>query len=150
MKTIESILSQLSSTSFVEDLRKILREKDADFRPVENAFRDAMKDLASRIGLQATKELIDAIEKQICSDLVYAAYLGFQANLANFRNPIANQFTNLDYDTFLRLHVMQTMPCRADAETAEAVLREAFEVLFQTQPFSVPMFVFFSPTQLNR
>ena len=127
MKTIESILSQLSSTSFVEDLRKILREKDADFRPVENAFRDAMKDLASRIGLQATKELIDAIEKQICSDLVYAAYLGFQDNLANFRNPIANQFTNLDYDTFLRLHVMQTMPCRADAETAEAVLREAFE-----------------------
>ena len=127
MKTIESILSQLSSTSFVEDLRKILREKDADFRPVEKAFRDAMRDLASRIGLQATKEFIEALEKQICSDLVYAGYLGFQANLANFKNPVTDQFSNLDYDTFLRRHIMQTMPYRNDAEVAETVIRDAFE-----------------------
>ena len=127
MKTVEMILSQFSSTSFVEDLRKLLREKDADFRPVEKAFRDAMRELGSRIGLTATKEFIEALEKQICSDLVYAGYLGFQANLANFKNPVANQFTNLDYDTFLQRHIMQTMPYRNDAEATETVIRDAFE-----------------------
>ena len=102
MKTIESTLAMLTDLSIVEDLRKILREKDRDFLPVEAKFQEAVRDLTARIGRKAANELVAAWDRQICSDLVYAGYLGFQANLHNFHNPVASQFTALDYETFLR------------------------------------------------
>ena len=127
MKTIESTLAQLNSESFVEDLRNVLREKDPDYLPVEAKFQEAVRDLATRIGKNATNELVAAWDRQICSDLVYAGYLGFQANLHNFHNPVASQFTRLDYETFLREHIMQTMPYRNEAEAAAAAIQEAYE-----------------------
>ena len=126
MKTIESTLSQLTDLSIVENLRKVLREKDQEFLPVEAKFQDAMRDLAARIGKNATNELVTAWDRQICSDLVYAGYLGFQANLLNFHNPVASQFTRLDYETFLREHIMQTMPYRNEAEAAAVAIQEAY------------------------
>ena len=118
MKTIESILLQLTTPSIVEDLRQVLREKDPEFLPVEAKFKESVSKLANRIGKTATQALVTAWDRQICSDLVYAGYLGFQANLHNFHNPVASQFTRLDYETFLREHIMQTMPYRSEAETA--------------------------------
>ena len=38
MKTFESLLSQLTDISIVEDLRRILREIDREFLPVEAKF----------------------------------------------------------------------------------------------------------------
>ena len=127
MKTIESTLSHLTDLSIVEDLRKVLWEKDREFLPVEAKFQEAMRDLSTRIGKVATEELMTAWDRQICSDLVYAGYLGFQANLANFHNPVASQFTRLDDETFLREHIMQTMPYRNEAEAAAAAIQEAYE-----------------------
>ena len=130
MKTIESTLSQLTDLSIVEDLRKVLWEKDREFLPVEAKFQEAVRDLATRIGKQATQELVAAWDRQICSDLVYAGYLGFQANLHNFHNPVASQFTRLDYETFLREHIMQTLPHRTEAEeTANAILQAHKEIM---------------------
>ena len=127
MKTIESTLAQLNSKSFVEDLRKVLREKDREFLTVEAKFQEAVSDLTTRIGRNATNELVAAWDRQICSDLVYAGYLGFQANLHNFHNPVASQFTRLDYETFLREHIMQTMPYRNEAEATATAIQEAYE-----------------------
>ena len=126
MKTVESTLAMLTDLSIVEDLRKVLREKDREFLPVEAKFQEAVRDLTARIGRNATKELVAAWDRQICSDLIYAGFLGFQANLRNFHNPVASQFTRLDYETFLREHIMQTMPYRNEAEAAAAAIQEAY------------------------
>ena len=126
MKTIESTLAMLTDLSIVEDLRKVLREKDREFLPVEAKFQEAVRDLTARIGRNAANELVAAWDLQICSDLVYAGYLGFQANLHNFHNPVASQFTRLDYETFLREHIMQTMPYRNEAEAAATAIQEAY------------------------
>ena len=127
MNTIESTLAMLTDLSIVEDLRKILREKDREFLPVEAKFQEAVRDLTAIIGRKAANELVAAWDLQICSDLIYAGYLGFQANLHNFHNPVASQFTRLDYETFLREHIMQTMPYRNEAEAAAAAIQEAYE-----------------------
>ena len=127
MKTVESTLAMLTDLSIVEDLRKVLREKDREFLPVEAKLQEAVRDLTARIGRNAANELVAAWDLQICSDLVYAGYLGFQANLHNFHNPVASQFTRLDYETFLREHIMQTMPYRNEAEAAAAAIQEAYE-----------------------
>ena len=127
MNTIESILSQLTSGSLVSDLKTVLQEQDPEFLPVETAFQEASIALASRIGKEEAEKLLVAKEQQILSDLVYAAYLGFQVNLSNFHNPVASQFTKLDYDVFLREHIMQTLPRRAAAEKNVAAFRETYK-----------------------
>ena len=124
MNTIESILSQLTSNALVSDLKSMLRQQDPEFPPVETSFQEANIALASRIGKEEAEKLLVAKEQQILSDLVYAAYLGFQANLSNFHNPVASQFIKLDYDVFLREHIMQTLPRRATAEKTIAAFRE--------------------------
>ena len=60
MKTVESTLAMLTDLSIVEDLRKVLREKDREFLPVEAKFREAVRDLTTRIGRNATNELVAA------------------------------------------------------------------------------------------
>ncbi len=127
MNTIESILSQLTSNTLVSDLRTVLREQDPEFSPVETSFQEATCALASRIGREEVEKLLAAKDQQILSDLVYAAYLGFQANFANFHNPVASQFTILDYDVFLREHIMQTLPRRARAEKVITAFRETYK-----------------------
>ena len=127
MNTIESILSQLTSNALVSDLKTVLREHDPEFPPVETAFKEATCALASRIGKEEAEKLLAAQEQQILSDLVYAAYLGFQANLSSFHNPVASQFTKLDYDVFLREHIMQPLPRRAAAEKTIAALQVTYK-----------------------
>lgn len=126
MNTIESILTLLTSDALVADVKAVLREQDPEYPSVETAFQEAVCALASKIGKEEAEKLLASKERQILSDLVYTAYLGFQANLANFHNPMASQFTKLDYDVFLREHIMQTLPCRAAAEKTIAAFRETY------------------------
>ena len=125
MKTIEPILSCLTSITMVDDLRQVLREKDPEFLPVEEKFLEVIVHLTEKLGIEEVERYVTAMDRQICSDLVYAGYLGFQANLQNFHNPVASQFTRLDYETFLREHIMQTLPYRTAAEDTERAFLQA-------------------------
>ena len=125
MKTIEPILSCLTSITMVDDLRQVLREKDPEFLPAEEKFLEVVAHLTEKLGVEEVERYVTAMDRQICSDLVYAGYLGFQANLQNFHNPVASQFTRLDYETFLREHIMQTLPNRTAAEDTERAFLQA-------------------------
>ena len=125
MKTIEPILSCLTSITMVDDLRQVLREKDPEFLPAEEQFLEVVAHLTEKLGIEEVERYVTAMDRQICSDLVYAGYLGFQANLQNFHNPVASQFTRLDYETFLREHIMQTLPYRTAAEDTERAFLQA-------------------------
>ena len=125
MKTIEPILSCLTSITMVDDLRQVLREKDPEFLPAEEKFLEVVAHLTEKLGIEEVERYVTAMDRQICSDLVYAGYLGFQANLQNFHNPVASQFTRLDYETFLREHIMQTLPHRTAAEDTERAFLQA-------------------------
>ena len=125
MKTIELILSCLTSVTMVDDLRQVLREKDPEFLPAEEKFQEVVAHLTEKLGIEEVECYVTAMDRQICSDLVYAGYLGFQANLQNFHNPGASQFTRLDYETFLQEHIMQSLPYRTAAEDTERAFLQA-------------------------
>ena len=127
MKSIEPILSCLTSLTIVDDLRQTLREKDPEFLPAEEKFQEAIANLTEKLGIAEVERYVTAMDRQVCSDLVYAGYLGFQANLHNFHNPVASQFTRLDYETFLWEHLMQTLPYRNEAEATATAIQEAYE-----------------------
>ncbi len=126
MRTIEAMVAQLTARTIVDEVREVLHIKDPEFVTAEEKFRRAAAELGSRIGETSLAALIAAWDQACCSDLVYAGYLGFQANLQNFHNPVASQFTRLDYETFLREHIMQTLPNRSAAESKLQALQTHF------------------------
>ena len=52
MKTIEPILSCLTSITMVDDLRQVLREKDPEFLPAEEMFLEAVVHLTEKLGIE--------------------------------------------------------------------------------------------------
>lgn len=82
-------MSCLTSITMVDDLRQVLREKDPEFLPAEEKFLEAVAHLTAKPGIEEVERYVSAWDRQICSDLVYSGYLGFQANLQNFHNPVA-------------------------------------------------------------
>ena len=111
MITAQDVLSNLFSVSMITELSNWLAEKDLDFPPVQAAYRSAAKILVSQQGKEA-EAFLSAQYQQIISDLRYCAYLGFQANLANFRCPGGNHFVAQGSDHFLREHIMYSLPGR--------------------------------------
>lgn len=111
MITVQDVLSNLLSVSIVTELSNWLVEKDLDFPPVQAAYQDAAKILVNQLGKEA-EEFLSAQDQQIISDLLYSAYLGFQANLANFRCSGGNHFVAQGSDHFLHEHIMYSLPGR--------------------------------------
>lgn len=116
MITAQDVLSNLFSVSMITELSNWLVEKDLDFPPVQAAYQDAARILVSQLGKEA-EAFLSAQDQQIISDLRYCAYLGFQANLANFRCPGGNHFVAQGSDHFLREHIMYSLPDRVSYDT---------------------------------
>lgn len=116
MITAQDVLSNLFSVSMITELSNWLVEKDLDFPPVQAAYQDAARILVSQLGKEA-EAFLSAQYQQIISDLRYCAYLGFQANLANFRCPGGNHFVAQGSDHFLREHIMYSLPDRVSYDT---------------------------------
>lgn len=116
MITVQDVLSNLFSVSMITELSNWLVEKDLDFSPVQAAYQDAAKILVSQLGQEA-EAFLSAQDQQIISDLRYCAYLGFQANLANFRCSGGNHFVAQGSGHFLREHIMYSLPGRVSYDT---------------------------------
>ena len=125
MITVQDVLSNLSSVSMIAELSNWLVENDLDFSPVQAAYQDAAKILVSQLGKEA-EAFLSALDQQIISDLRYSAYLGFQANLANFRCPGGNYFVAQGSDHFLHEHIMYSLPGRVSYDTIIAAFQARY------------------------
>ena len=122
MMTIQHILSDLLSDSMITELSNWLVERDPDFPPVQEACQKAAKTLVNQLGAEA-ETFLRAQNQQIISDLRYCAYLGFQANLANFRCPGGNHFIAQGSDQFLGEYIMYRLPGRVSYENTVAAFQ---------------------------
>ena len=125
MITVQDVLSNLFSVSMITELSNWLVEKDLDFPPVQADYQDAAKILVNQLGKEA-EVYLSAQHQQIISDLRYSAYLGFQANLANFRCPGGNHFVAQGSDRFLHEHIMYSLPGRVNYDTIIAAFQTRY------------------------
>ena len=65
MKTIEPILSCLTSITMVDDLRQVLREKDPEFLPAEEKFLEVVAHLTEKLGIEEVERYVTAMDRQI-------------------------------------------------------------------------------------
>ncbi len=92
----------------VLSLVNLLRNHDDTFQPMEIRYLKNSELLRKRCNLLGPSfpAFIEAEERIVQLNFLYAAYLGFRTNLENFHSPTGNHFLALDYTEFLKEHLM--------------------------------------------
>lgn len=130
MFTVKSVMTQLTDPKVVlRNVSDTLRVIDPDFAQEELQYLSAVNALKETIGdsvSPSASEYIAARENQICAELIYVAWLGFQQNLECFQNPINTMFLKMDYEDFHRERRMHTLP---EVQGAIKTINAFYEVM---------------------
>lgn len=117
---MKAILESLTSANMVKKLTVFMEKNCEDFPECKKNYIECIETLKAELGAELNLSVEDmalAIEQQVASDLIYSAYLGFKANLDYFRNPIANNFLNVDTETYLRETIAHRLPAYESAQS---------------------------------
>ena len=114
-KMMELLTGREGVDSFVESLISTSKDFAEDHRLFEEAI-EHFKSVLSKDATPSVDELCDAIRRQVASQVIFAGYLGFQANVDHFLNPVGRTFIDVDPETYLREHVARTLPEYASAQ----------------------------------
>lgn len=111
------VMNILSAKDMVRVMTAYIDSFSKDFTPCKEEFEHAIHILRREVGDEKVDKLLDAIDRRCEADLIFCGSLGYQANLKNFRDPIARTFMDVDFEDYLRVEVLQNMPQRARAES---------------------------------
>ena len=130
MYTVKSVMSQLTDPKVVlQNVSDTLRRIDPNFLQEEQQYlraEDALKEAVGDSVSPTASEYIAAREQEICAELIYVAWLGFQQILECFQNPINTMFLKMDYEDFHRERRMHTLP---EVQKALKTINAFYEVL---------------------
>lgn len=137
MYTVKSVMSQLTDPEVVlQNISETLRKIDPSFKEEERKYFQAVDALEEAIGSSVSPsvgEYIAATEQEICAELIYVAWLGFQQNLDCFRNPVNTLFLKMDYEDFHRERRMHTLPTVQKALKTINAFHDAMRTLPEEQ-----------------
>lgn len=125
MRTLDSIIAQITSPAMLDDLANVLRANESDFPEIEAECHRALGTLRTTRSQELTPTVdayITACQTEVIANILYAAYLGYRANLNNFHAPFSTQFERLDFTDYIRDHLMGHFPVCYKANA----IKEAF------------------------
>ncbi len=108
-----------------ERLAALMRKHDDTFWPIESKYlksSDLLRKKCNGVG-PTFASFIEAEEQIVQINFLYAAYLGFRANLENYHSPAGYSFLNLDYTEFLKEHLMGHTDASRSAERVKELFR---------------------------
>lgn len=110
------VLRILNAREMLKKMLEVVEKVSSDFSHIKEEYERAIVILRRELGDEKIDKLIDAIDRRCEADLLFCGSLGYQSNLNNFRDPIARTFLDVDFEEYLRVHVLQVMPQRSAAE----------------------------------
>ena len=115
---MELLTGRKSVDAFIEGLAA----KSPDFAKDHRQFQDAITCFKNNLSEEtnpSVDDLIDAIHRQTVSNWLFSGFLGFQANLGHFLNPVARTFIDVDPEIYLRESVARDLP---EYTSAQAII----------------------------
>ena len=122
-KMMALLTGRESADAFVENLIAASEDFADDHRQFEEAITH-FKNTLPEDAISSVDDLCEAIRRQITSQVIFAGYLGFQANVDHFLNPIARTFMDVEPEVYLRERVARTLPEYASAQSIIDGFRE--------------------------
>jgi len=133
MFTVKSLMTQLTDPKMVlQNVSDVLRKIDPNFAQEELQYLTAVEALKEGIGetvSPSASDYIAAREQEICAELIYVGWLGFQQNMECFQNPVNTMFLKMDYEDFHRERRMHTLPAVQQALKTINAFHDAMRAL---------------------
>lgn len=124
------VMNILSAKEMVKAMTEYIESFSKDFAPCKEEYEQSIFILRREVGDEKVDKFIEAIERRCEADLIFCGSLGYEANLKNFRDPIARTFMDVDFEEYLRVEVLQNMPQR---DCAEREIEEFYQSLTEVQ-----------------
>ena len=116
----------MSLEGMIEKITAVIEAINLDFADIKEAYEQALSILRCELGDQAVDKLLDAINRRCQVDLLFCGSLGYQANLSNFKDPIARTFVDANFEDYLRIGVLRKNPFRQAAQFDINTMLESF------------------------
>ena len=139
-KMMALLTGREGADAFVESLIAASEDFAEDHRQFEEAiahFKSTLPEGAT----PSVEDLCDAIRRQITAQVIFAGYLGFQANVDHFLNPIARTFMDVEPEVYLRERVARTLPEYASAKGVIGRFREQLSPEAQEMFESIEIYI---------
>ena len=113
MLSVNTFFEEVSYKKIVVSLVEVMVENFDDFATDHTRFKDALswleKELAEGTSPSAEK-LVNAIDQQIGSTILFSYFLGLKANWDHFIDPIGRTFLDVDTEVYLREDLARRLP----------------------------------------
>lgn len=133
MLSVNKFFEKVSYKEIVASLVEVMAENFEDFAEDQARFQETItwfgNELKNEISPSVT-DIVDAIEQQIGSIVVFSYFLGLKANWDHFIDPIGRTFLDVDAETYLREDMAKQLP---DYQNAQRMQEQFYAVLTLTQ-----------------
>ena len=127
------IFEKISYKEIVAKLVDFMVSNSAEFVADQGHYNETISFLEAELGQHASPsvtDLVDAIDQQIGSALLFSCFLGIKANLDHFINPIGHTFLDVDPEIYLRENIARQLP---DYQRAQDVQEQLYKSLSCSQ-----------------
>ena len=128
-----NIFEKISYKEIVTKLVDFLTANSEEFAADRIHFTETISWLETELGQDASAsvaKLVDSVEQQIGSTLLYSCCLGMKANLDHFIDPVSRTFLDVDPEVYLRENNARQLP---DYLRAQHVQEQFYKVLSPIQ-----------------
>lgn len=128
-----NIFEKISYKEIVTKLVDFMTANSEEFAADRIHFTETISWLETELGqdaLPSAAELVDSVEQQIGSTLLFSCCLGVKANLDHFIDPISRTFLDVDPEVYLRENIARQLP---DYLRAQHVQEQFYKVLSPNQ-----------------
>lgn len=110
------VLTILNAEEMLNKMIDVVADVDQEFTHIKKEYEQSIFMLRREVGDEKVNKFLEAVNRRCEADLIFCGSLGYQANLQNYRDPVARTFLDVDFEEYLHVHVLQIMPQRCAAE----------------------------------
>lgn len=133
MMSVITFFEKINYKAIVTKLVDFMAANSEEFIADQTSFNETISFLEAELGQHTSPsvaDLVDAIDQQICSTLLFSYYLGLKANFDHFINPLTRTFMDTDPEIYLRENIAWQLP---DYRSAQHMREQFYNTLSTTQ-----------------
>ncbi len=133
MISVNTFFEKISYREIVATLVDVMAENFEDFATDRDRFNETITLLAKELkdgSSPSVSDMVDAIDQQIGSRLLFSCFLGLKANFDHFIDPIGRTFLDVDTEVYLRENIAKHFP---DYKKARRVQEQFYAALSPKQ-----------------
>ena len=133
MISASTLFEKISYKEIVALLVEVMAANFEDFSADQARFNKSISILENELQnttAPSVKGVVDAIDRQIGSSLLFSFFFGLKANLDHYIDPVGRTFLDVDAETYLREDLATQLP---DYQNAQLVQEQFYAALSPAQ-----------------